>query len=71
MNILGDVAKELLTMFLADVRLTISILLLVAIAGIFVDWLYFNPLVGGALLVVGTVLILVEAVARETKRSDP
>jgi hypothetical protein len=69
MNILGDVAKELLAMFLADARLTISILILVAIAAITVSWLHFDPLIGGALLAVGTVLILVEAVAREAKRS--
>ena len=48
MNILGDVAKELLAMFLADARLTISILILVAIAAITVSWLHFNPLIGGA-----------------------
>ncbi len=66
MNILRDVAKELLSMFLADFRLTLSIPLLVAIAAISVDWLH--PLVGGAILVVGTLLILVEAVAREVKR---
>jgi hypothetical protein len=66
MDILKDVAKELLAMFLADFRLTFSILILVAIAGISVDWLY--PIVGGAILVVGIVLILVEAVAREAKR---
>ena len=68
MNILGDVAKELLAMFLADARLTLSILFLVAIAAISVDWLH--PFVGGAMLVVGTLLILVEAVARETNRSE-
>jgi hypothetical protein len=68
MNILRDVAKELLSMFLADFRLTLSILLLVAIAAISVDWLH--PFVGGAILVVGTLLILVEAVAREAKRGD-
>ncbi len=70
MNILGDVAKELLVMFLADARLTLSILILVAIAAILVDWLHISPLLGGALFVVGTVLILVEAVVRETNRIE-
>ena len=70
MNILRDVAKELLAMFLADARLTVSILLLVAIAAISVSWLQLNPLVGGALLVVGALLILLDAVGRQTKRSD-
>jgi len=55
-------------MFLADARLTLSILILVAIAAMLVDWLHVSPLLGGGLLVVGTVLILVEAVVRETNR---
>ncbi len=67
MNILGDIAKELLAMFLADFRLTISVLSLVAVAAIFVNWLNLNPLIGGALLVIGTLLILIEALTRESK----
>ena len=70
MNILRDVGKELLAMFLADARLTISILILVAIGAISVSWLQLNPLVGGALLVVGALLILLDAVARQAKRSN-
>ena len=71
-SIVGDVAKELLGMFLADARLTISILILVAVAAGLVDWLRVNPVVGGGLLVVGSLLILVEAVVREAKqRSEP
>ena len=46
-------------------------LILVAIAAISVDWLHLNPLAGGVLLVVGSLLILVEAVTREAKRSAP
>lgn len=71
MGIVGDVAKELMSMFLADARLTISILILVAIAAGLVDWLHLNTMVSGAFLVVGSMLILVEAVAREAKRSKP
>jgi hypothetical protein len=70
-GILGDVAKELIGMFLADARLTISILVLVAIAAALVDWLHVNAVVSGALLVVGSLLILVKAVAREAKRNEP
>ena len=59
-------------MFLADVRLTLSILILVAIAAGLVDWLRVNPVVSGGLLVVGSLLILVEAVVREAKqRGEP
>jgi hypothetical protein len=71
-SIVGDVAKELLGMFLADARLTLSILVLVAIAAGLVDWLSLSPVVGGGLLVVGSLLILVEAVVRESKqRGEP
>ena len=71
-SIVGDVAKELLGMFLADARLTLSILVLVAIAAGLVDWLSLSPVVGGGLLVVGSLLILVEAVVRESEqRGEP
>jgi Flp pilus assembly protein TadB len=70
MGIVGDVAKELIGMFLADARLTMSILVLVAIAAALVDWLHVNPGVSGALLVVGSLLILVEAVTREAKQNE-
>ena len=71
-SIVGDVAKELLGMFLADARLTLSILVLVAIAAGLVDWPSLSPVVGGGLLVVGSLLILVEAVVRESnQRGEP
>lgn len=71
-SIVSDVAKELLGMFLVDARLTTSILILVAIVAAVVDWLRVNPVVGGGLLVGGSLLILVEAVVREAKeRNEP
>ena len=71
-RIVGDVAKELVAMFLADARLTISILVLVAILAALIDWLRVNPVVGGGLLAVGSLLILVEAVVRKAnERNEP
>lgn len=71
-RIVADVTKELLGMFLADARLTLSILVLVGIAAGLVDWLSVSPVVGGGLLVVGSLLILVEAVVRKSKqRGEP
>lgn len=71
-RIVADVTKELLGMFLADARLTVSILVLVGIAAGLVDWLSVSPVVGGGLLVVGSLLILVEAVVRKSKqRGEP
>ena len=69
-NIFGDVAKELVGMFLADARLTISILVLVAAVAGLVDLLGVNPGIAGGLLLVGTLLILVESVVREAKHRN-
>jgi hypothetical protein len=67
MNIILDVAKELFGMFLADARLTTATLVLVAIVAVIVA-MRIEPLVGGALLLVGCLAILVEAAVRETRR---
>jgi hypothetical protein len=68
MTIVLDVAKELFSMFLADARLTTATLVLVAVVAVIVVAMRIEPLVGGALLLVGCLAILVEAVVRETKR---
>jgi len=63
MNILLDVATELLGMFWADARLTTAILLLVALtAGITIG--FHASLAGGGLLLIGCLLILIEVTAR-------
>jgi len=67
MSILLDVAKELLGMFLADARLTLATLVLVAgIAGLLA--LQAAPLLAGAVLLCGCLAILIEAVLREARR---
>ena len=68
MSIIGDVAKELLGMFLADVRLTSATLVLVAIVAALIFWLHTDPIVGGFLLLLGSLLIVVEASVREARR---
>jgi len=67
MSILADVAKELLGMFLADARLTLATLLLVAVVAGLIG-LHLAPLLAGALLLAGCLAILVEAAFRETRR---
>jgi hypothetical protein len=69
-SIASDVAKELMGMFLADARLTISILILVAIAASFIDWFGVNPVVAGGILLFGSLVILVEAAMREAKERN-
>ena len=68
MSILVDIAKELLGMFLTDARLTFAILILVAIVALLVVWLRIDPVLGGSLLLAGSLLIVVEAAVREARR---
>ena len=68
MSLIGDVVKELFSMFLADGRLTIATLALVAIVAGLVVALHVGPLVGGSMLLLGCLVILVEAAAREARR---
>lgn len=67
MSIIVEVAKELLGMFLADARLTTATLVLVAIVAGLVVALRVEPLLGGGILLLGSLAILVEAAVREAK----
>lgn len=67
MSILLDVVKELFGMFVADLRLAIGILVLVAAVAFLLREVHVAPLVGAALLVIGSVVILIEAVARKAR----
>jgi hypothetical protein len=67
-NLLGDVAAELVGMFLADLRLSGAILILVlSVAGL-VATFTAEPLIGGVALLLGCHLILIEAALREARR---
>jgi hypothetical protein len=68
MNILRDVARELLGMFLADARLTTAILVLVALVAGLVIAVSVEPLLGGSVLLLGSLAIVVEAAVREARR---
>jgi hypothetical protein len=67
MSLIGEVATELLGMFLADAGLTIATLVLVIAVTALVG-LHIDPMVGGAVLLFGSLLILVEAALREARR---
>lgn len=62
MSILKDVLAELFGMFMADMRLTAAILAVVALAAVLIDTAAVTPLVGGAVLLLGTLTILFVAV---------
>lgn len=60
MNVLGDVLKELVSMFVADARLTLAILILVAaVAAMPHVLLGIDPLIGGWVLLSGCLTIIV------------
>lgn len=67
MTLVRDIASELLGMFLADARLSHAIVALVLLVAGLVRFAGVEPLIGGALLLAGSLLILVEAAAREAR----
>lgn len=67
MKIVAEVAKELFGMFVADARLTVIVLLLVAAVAIAIDVASVDPLAGGLMLLAGSILILWEATARAAR----
>jgi len=67
MTIIADVLKELFKMFVADLRLTLSILGSVALVAFLLQQPWFNPLAAGLLLILLCLLVLAEAILRETR----
>ena len=64
MRMLKELAAELVGMFVGETRLTISVLAIVALVGSLVDFIGLDPLLGGAVLLLGSVTLLVESVLR-------
>ena len=67
MEIIKDVLLELFSMFVTDMRLTLTTLALVGLAAILIQVLHLNPLIGGFVLLLGCFAIVIEATIRETK----
>jgi hypothetical protein len=67
MTLLREIVGELVGMFVADARLTGAILALVSIVAGLILWVDMRPLIGGAGLLAGSLLILVEAACREAR----
>ncbi len=63
MNILREVAGGLLKMFVGDAWLTVGILTVVSLTGLLTGSGAVRPLVGGALLFLGCIVLLVASVA--------
>ena len=72
MKIIQEVLAELFSMFWADARMTSAILILVAIAAVVLKFTSINPLVVGFVILLGCLVIVIEAALREThKRMKP
>jgi hypothetical protein len=71
MTMLKELAAELIGMFVAEKRLTIAVLAIVAMTGLSVDFAGLNPLIGGAVLLFGCLILLIESVCRAARAGAP
>ena len=67
MTMLKEVVAELIGMFVGERRLTIAVLMIVAMAGCLVDFTGLDPLVGGAVMLFGCLILLIESVCRSAR----
>jgi hypothetical protein len=67
MTILKELATELIGMFVGEKWLTIAVLSIVAAVGSLVDVIGLDPLLGGAVLLLGCLILLVESVRRSAR----
>lgn len=68
MTLLHDIVREIVAMFLADARLSAAVLALVLLVAALTLGLGVRPLAAGAVLLLGCLVVLVEAAWRETRR---
>ena len=68
MTTLKELAGELIGMFFAETRLTMALLALVAVTGLLIDFAGLDQLVGGAILLFGSLILLVASVYRAARR---
>jgi hypothetical protein len=71
MSLLKEVGAELIGMFFGDARLTIALLLLIAVAGALIDLTGIDPLVGGIVLILGCPALLIANLRRERRAIAP
>jgi len=66
-TMLKDLVSELIGMFVAEKQLTLTVLALVALTGLLVDVAGLDELVGGAILLFGSLTLLVASVCRAAR----
>ena len=67
MTMLKELAAELIGMFFAEKRLAMALLALVAATGSLIDFAGIDPLLGGALLLFGSLTLLVASVCHAAR----
>jgi hypothetical protein len=68
MSILKDVLAELFGMFVADARLTVAILCIVAVSAGLIDIAGVTPLIGGGALLAGCLGVTIYGVLSASRR---
>ena len=69
MTTLKELAGELISMFFGETWLTVALLALVAVTGLLIDFAGLDELVGGAILLFGSLILLVASVYRAARRA--
>lgn len=64
MNILREVIGDLFKMFVADARMSMAIVILVALVALLIDAAHLPPLAGGLFLLAGCIIVLLVSVRR-------
>jgi hypothetical protein len=67
MTILKDLAAELIDMFFGETRLAAALLALVTATGLLIDFVGLDKLMGGAMLLFGSMALLVVSVCRAAR----
>jgi len=71
MSLLKEIGAELIGMFFGDARLTIALLLLIAVAGALIELTGIDPLVGGIVLILGCPALLIANLRRARRAIAP
>jgi hypothetical protein len=67
MTILKELTGELIGMFFGETRLAAAVLTLVAATGLLIDFVGLDKLMGGAMLLFGSMALLVVSVCRAAR----
>ena len=67
MTIFKELAAELISMFFGETRLAAALLALVAVTGLLIDFAGLDHLMGGAMLLFGSLALLVVSVCRAAR----